>query len=54
MDQHLYEADHEEFRQLCRQFLAREAVPHHDEWERAGIVDRDVWRKAGAARCSLP
>jgi alkylation response protein AidB-like acyl-CoA dehydrogenase len=48
MDQHLYEADHEEFRQLCRQFLAREAVPHHDEWERAGIVDRDVWRKAGA------
>jgi alkylation response protein AidB-like acyl-CoA dehydrogenase len=49
MDQHLYEADHEEFRQLCRQFLAREAVPHHDEWERAGIVDRDVWRKAGAA-----
>ncbi|MGC9666454.1 acyl-CoA dehydrogenase family protein [Planosporangium sp. 12N6] len=49
MHQHLYEADHEEFRQLCRQFLAREAAPHHDEWERAGIVDRDVWRKAGAA-----
>jgi alkylation response protein AidB-like acyl-CoA dehydrogenase len=49
MDQHLYDADHEEFRQLCRQFLAREAVPYHDEWERAGIVDRDVWRKAGAA-----
>jgi alkylation response protein AidB-like acyl-CoA dehydrogenase len=48
MDQHLYEADHEEFRQLCRQFLTREAVPHHDEWERAGIVDREVWRKAGA------
>jgi alkylation response protein AidB-like acyl-CoA dehydrogenase len=49
MHQHLYEADHEEFRQLCRQFLSREAVPYHDEWERAGIVDRDVWRKAGAA-----
>ncbi|NJC68294.1 acyl-CoA dehydrogenase [Planosporangium thailandense] len=49
MHQHLYEPDHEDFRQLCRQFLAREAVPHHDEWERAGIVDRDVWRKAGAA-----
>jgi alkylation response protein AidB-like acyl-CoA dehydrogenase len=49
MDQHLYEADHEEFRQLCRQFLTREAAPHHDEWERAGIVDREVWRKAGAA-----
>jgi alkylation response protein AidB-like acyl-CoA dehydrogenase len=49
VDQHLYEPDHEEFRQLCRQFLAREAAPYHDEWERAGIVDRDVWRKAGAA-----
>ncbi|GAA1812024.1 acyl-CoA dehydrogenase [Planosporangium flavigriseum] len=49
MDQHLYEADHDEFRQLCRQFLAREAAPYHDEWERAGIVDREVWRKAGAA-----
>jgi alkylation response protein AidB-like acyl-CoA dehydrogenase len=49
MDQHLYEAEHEEFRQLCRTFLAREVVPHHDEWERAGIVDRGVWRKAGAA-----
>ncbi|GII20555.1 acyl-CoA dehydrogenase family protein [Planosporangium mesophilum] len=49
MDQHLYEADHEEFRNLCRQFLAREATPYHDEWEQAGIVDREVWRKAGAA-----
>jgi alkylation response protein AidB-like acyl-CoA dehydrogenase len=48
MHQHLYEADHEEFRQLCRRFLAREAVPYHEEWERVGIVDRDVWRKAGA------
>jgi long-chain-acyl-CoA dehydrogenase len=49
LDQHLYQPDHEEFRQLCRTFFAREAVPHHDEWERAGIVDRAVWRKAGAA-----
>jgi alkylation response protein AidB-like acyl-CoA dehydrogenase len=49
MQQHLYQPEHEEFRALCRQFLAREAVPYHDEWEAAGIVDRDVWRKAGAA-----
>jgi alkylation response protein AidB-like acyl-CoA dehydrogenase len=49
MEQRLYEAEHEDFRQLCRTFLAREVVPHHEEWERAGIVDRDVWRKAGAA-----
>jgi len=49
MEQHLYESVHEEFRDLCRQFLAREAVPLHAEWEKAGIVDREVWRKAGAA-----
>ncbi|WP_433391631.1 acyl-CoA dehydrogenase family protein [Micromonospora sp. KLBMP9576] len=49
MQQHLYERDHEEFRELCREFLAREAVPHHERWEADGIVDREVWRRAGAA-----
>ncbi|MGR6317982.1 acyl-CoA dehydrogenase family protein [Micromonospora soli] len=49
MEQHLYEPVHHEFRALCREFLAREAVPHHARWEADGIVDREVWRKAGAA-----
>ncbi|MEV4739902.1 acyl-CoA dehydrogenase family protein [Streptomyces sp. NPDC049555] len=49
MKHHLYEAQHEEFRALCREFLAREAVPHHERWEQEGIVDRAVWRKAGEA-----
>jgi alkylation response protein AidB-like acyl-CoA dehydrogenase len=49
MEQHLYEPVHEEFRALCREFLAREAVPHHADWEKAGLVDREVWRKAGRA-----
>ena len=49
MEQHLYEPVHDEFRALCREFLAREAVPHHERWEAEGIVDRAVWRKAGAA-----
>ena len=49
MEQHLYEPIHGEFRELCREFLAREAVPYHAEWEKAGLVDREVWRKAGAA-----
>ncbi|MER7332372.1 MULTISPECIES: acyl-CoA dehydrogenase family protein [unclassified Micromonospora] len=49
MEQHLYERDHEDFRELCREFLNREAVPHHERWEAAGIVDREVWRRAGAA-----
>jgi alkylation response protein AidB-like acyl-CoA dehydrogenase len=49
MEQHLYEPVHDEFRALCRAFLAREAVPYHAAWEDAGLVDRAVWRKAGAA-----
>src|SRR3954454_320487 len=49
MEQQLYEAEHRQFRELCRDFLTREAVPYHADWERAGIVDRDIWRKAGAA-----
>jgi len=49
MDQHLYEPVHEEFRALCREFLEREVMPYHEEWEKAGIVDREVWRKAGKA-----
>ncbi|MEW2374749.1 acyl-CoA dehydrogenase family protein [Micromonospora sp. NPDC047812] len=49
MEQHLYERDHEEFRELCREFLTREAVPHHERWEADGIVDREVWHRAGAA-----
>jgi alkylation response protein AidB-like acyl-CoA dehydrogenase len=49
MEQHLYEQIHADFRGLCREFLTREAVPHHAGWEKAGLVDREIWRKAGAA-----
>src|SRR3954462_15799428 len=44
----LYEAEHEAFRAMVRDFLATEVVPHHAAWEQAGIVDRSVWLKAGA------
>jgi alkylation response protein AidB-like acyl-CoA dehydrogenase len=49
MEQHLYEPIHAEFRAMARAFLEREAVPFHAQWERDGIVDREVWRKAGKA-----
>jgi alkylation response protein AidB-like acyl-CoA dehydrogenase len=49
MEHALYEPVHDEFRALCRTFLQREAVPFREDWERAGIVDRDVWRRAGRA-----
>jgi len=43
----LYEPEHEAFRAMVRSFVAKEVVPFHEEWERAGIVDRGVWLEAG-------
>ena len=48
MERTLFDADHELFRASVRGFIGAELAPHHEEWERAGIVDREVFRKAGA------
>ncbi|MGN6330030.1 MAG: acyl-CoA dehydrogenase family protein [Motilibacteraceae bacterium] len=47
MQRTVYTEDHEAFRATCRQFLEKHAVPFHDQWERDGIVPRDVWVEAG-------
>jgi acyl-CoA dehydrogenase len=43
----LYGPDHEAFRETVRAFLAKEVAPHHERWEKDGVVDREVWRSAG-------
>jgi alkylation response protein AidB-like acyl-CoA dehydrogenase len=43
----LFDDEHEQFRASVRAFLEKEAVPHHLEWEEAGLVDRELFRKAG-------
>src|SRR3546814_15313012 len=30
-------------------FVARELLPHAERWESERVVDRDAWRRAGAA-----
>jgi acyl-CoA dehydrogenase len=45
----IFDAEHEAFRRTARTFFEKEVVPFHDEWEKAGIVPRDVWTKAGEA-----
>jgi len=42
-----YTDEHRMFRDSLRRFLAREITPHVDEWEEAGIVPREAWRKMG-------
>ena len=44
-----YAQEHEQFRQSVQTFIRREIAPHHDRWEEQGMVDREVWRKAGEA-----
>ncbi len=46
--------DHELYRQTVRKFLERDVVPHQARWREAGIVDREAWRKAGAAGLLCP
>jgi alkylation response protein AidB-like acyl-CoA dehydrogenase len=48
-DRDLFEPEHEAFRQTVRTFFEKEVVPFHDQWEKDGMVDRDVWLKAGEA-----
>jgi alkylation response protein AidB-like acyl-CoA dehydrogenase len=47
MQRDLYTEDHEAFRATARGFMERYVSPRHAEWEKAGIVDRDVWIEAG-------
>ncbi|MCZ6628174.1 MAG: acyl-CoA dehydrogenase family protein [SAR324 cluster bacterium] len=48
MQRNLYEPEHELFREGFRKFAQKEIVPHYDQWEKDGVVSREVWRKAGA------
>ncbi|MBX6389463.1 MAG: acyl-CoA dehydrogenase family protein [Frankia sp.] len=49
MNRSVFTAEHEEFRSLVREFLAREVTPHVEEWAAAGIVDKAVYKAAAQA-----
>lgn len=45
------------FRTSVRKFIEKEIAPHHAQWERDGIVPRELWLKAGEAGllcCTVP
>lgn len=53
----LFTPEHDLFRETVRRFVEREIAPHHAAWEEAGMVPREVWRKAGEAGllcCNIP
>jgi len=47
MERNVYDSDHDAFRDACSAFVEAEVLPHYDQWERDGIVSRDVWKRAG-------
>jgi alkylation response protein AidB-like acyl-CoA dehydrogenase len=42
----IFADEHRDYRESVRRFLAAEVVPHHVEWERQGIVPRELFAKA--------
>ena len=47
MDRHIFDEEHEMFRDSVRSFMQNEIGPHSDAWHEAGIVDREAYLKAG-------
>jgi alkylation response protein AidB-like acyl-CoA dehydrogenase len=44
----LYETEHDEFRDMVRAWAEKNVAPFHAEWEKAGIVPRELWLAGGA------
>ncbi len=43
----LFQPEHEVFRETIRDFIVKELAPHAEEWEEAGQVPREVFRRMG-------
>src|SRR5262245_2566400 len=47
MRRDLFTEDHEAFRELARNFVEKEVVPHYPAWETGGRMPRDVFKQMG-------
>ena len=39
--------EHNAFRQSFKDFLQKEVIPYVDTWEKAGFIDKQIWKKFG-------
>ncbi|MFC7516741.1 acyl-CoA dehydrogenase family protein [Herbaspirillum sp. GCM10030257] len=46
--------EHEMFRDTVARFIGEEITPYHYQWEKNGMVPRELWRKAGRTGILLP
>ncbi len=49
MRRDIFTDEHDAFRDMVREFVAREITPYHEQWERDHVVPRDLWLAAGRA-----
>ncbi len=47
MERTIFIEEHHMFRDAFRHFVEKEIVPYNDQWEKDGIVSRELWLKAG-------
>ncbi|MFI2557068.1 acyl-CoA dehydrogenase family protein [Nocardia farcinica] len=47
MHRDIFTADHDAFRALARDFIAKEVVPHYGDWEKAGRMPREIFGRMG-------
>ncbi|WP_329433160.1 acyl-CoA dehydrogenase family protein [Streptomyces sp. NBC_01280] len=47
MKRTVYTEEHEDFRAMIRDFIAREVKPHFEQWERDNLVPRELYRRLG-------
>ena len=52
MKREIFTSEHDAFRDMVRAFIAKEITPYHEQWERDGMVSRDVWRPRAGPGCS--
>lgn len=48
MRRDLFTEDHEAFRELARDFVEKEVVPHYPDWEKGGRMPRPVFEQMGS------
>lgn len=47
MKRTLFTEEHRMFRDSFRHFVEKEIVPYYEQWEKDGVVSRELWLKAG-------
>jgi len=47
MPDSFFDDEHRMFRDSVRTFVEREIVPYHEQWEKEGVVPRELWKTAG-------